>query len=143
PKIHDRDPKARRAKPGERRRGDPGRRVRPCGLWRRYECAEDHFGAGVICEKVETAFQRDLAERLVAGWIENALGHGPPETSNPRERSQKRDLVHSDGTNRAVSPLRGCSDRYLMDLGELVDRHDFIESADGRRHTDVAGRPRE
>lgn len=131
PKVHHRDAKAGRMYPRERCGGDLGRRSRPRALRCSHEGSQDDLARRVIGQEVETTLESDVAERLVARRVENALRPGPSEASNPRQGSKQRDLVCRDGTNRLVRPIRRRFDRRLVKLAELADGNDLVKSADG------------
>ena len=87
--------------------------------------------------------ESDVAERPVAWRVENTLRSRLSEAPYPRERSEQHDLVCCDSANRAVGPIWGCRDRCFVELGELVEGNDLVESADRRRDADVVRRPSE
>lgn len=123
--------------------GDLGRRSRPRALRCSHEGSQDDLARRVIGQEVETTLESDVAERLVARRVENALRPGPSEASNPRQGSKQRDLVCRDGTNRLVRPIRRRFDRRLVKLAELADGNDLVKSADGRPGYAVGCWPRE
>src|SRR5207245_9552499 len=88
----------------------------------------------------ETRPQRHFQQRLVGRRVQNALRSRLPQSPDPGERSEEKNLVRTYFLNRFEHRLPRSVDADRMKLTELIRWHKIVEVRSSQRDFFLAGR---